>query len=163
MSSIEQAASDEANVETFDFSNLDISKATARFDMPWVSPGAFVIVKPATSENTKYNVASLRMGGKRQRQIVATGSLSNAEAEEDRNEDRVLYPKYVAVGWGGVCKKGTDVQVPFTLPNSRAFFAKLPNWIFDRMRIFCMKPEQFLAAEDVDDLTEPNAVEIAEN
>ena len=147
----------------FGFDRLEIENRTARFDMPWVSPGAFLEVRPATSENTQYNAASLRMSGKRQRQIAASGSLTSDDADQDRKEDRVLYPKYVAVGWGGVIDKKTGEPVPFTREASRAFFAKVPAWIFDRCRIFCMRPERFLDQEELSEITEPNPVEVAGN
>lgn len=147
----------------FGFAALELENKTARFEMPWVSPGAFMEVRPATSENTAYNAASLRMSGKRQRAIAASGTLTSENANQDRQEDRVLYPKYVAVGWGGIFNKKTGEAIKFEQDVLREWFAKCPAWIFDRMRIFCMRPERFLDQDDLAEVTEPNPVEVAGN
>ena len=132
------------HVAEFDFGNLEIENKTAKFEMPMFRPsGAFLVVKPATPENGKFNAASLRMSGKRQRQIVSAGSLTSDDANQDRSEDRLLYPRYVVVGWGGIFDKKGD-PVKFDYENCKAFIKMLPKWIFDRLRIFCLRPERFL-------------------
>jgi len=151
------------NVWTPDFSHLEISEATARFDMPWVSPGAYLTVRTAMPENEDYQAASLRMSGNRQQAIALAGRLTNEDADEDRKEDRVLYPKYVVVGMGGVLNKKTGKEVPDTAENRRALVKALPRWIFDKLRLFCMRPERFLSPEDLDEQRQPNAGVVAGN
>lgn len=149
------------NEVEFDLSRLEISEATARFDMPWVSDGAFLLVRPATPENEKYSAASLRMGGRRQRGVVAAGSLSASAVDDDREEDRVLYPKYVIVGWGKILDSHRE-PAEFTPENCRAFVKALPLWIFDKLRLFCMRPERFLDEGDADEAM-PDPVGVAGN
>ncbi len=158
-----EAIGTENGVAEFDFSHLEIADAVAKFDMPWVGrPGAYLMVRVATSENEKYTAGSLRMGGKRQRKLVEGVTLTRADNDEDRAEDKILYGKYIVVGWDGVTTKQGDL-VPFSPANCKAFIAILPNWIFDRLRIFCMKPEKFLSEGDLNEATEPDAVEVAGN
>ncbi len=146
----------------FDFAHCEIADRTVRFEMPMVSPEAYLIVRPATSENKQFNAGTLRMGGKRQRQVVQQGAMTIADVDADVEEDRVLYPKYVVVGWGGIFNKVGEL-VPFNLENCRAFIRKLPAYIFNRLRLFCMRPENFLPEGDAGDATPPNPVEMAEN
>lgn len=155
-------ATETNGVAEFDFAYLEISKATARFDMPWVTHDAYLVVRTATSDNEKYNEGSIRMSSKRMTRQAATGTITSADAEQDRQEDRVLYPKYVIVGWGGIEDKKGDA-VPYSPQNCKAFIAILPAWIFDRLRLFCMKPERFLDDGDLAESMDPNPVAVAGN
>ena len=151
------------NVATFDHSRVDISESIVRFELPWYSPGAYLLVRTTTAENEPYNEGMLRMSGNRQRQIAAGGRLTAAEAKQDQEEDRGLYPKYVVTGWGKLLDKATGEEVIFTLANVKAFFKGVPPWIFNRLRLFTMKPENFLHDEDRDEVVEPNPVDVAGN
>lgn len=162
MTATEAATPETNHVAEFDFDHLQIENQTAKFEMPMVAPEAFLVVRPATPENKQFNAASLRMSGKRQRQIVQKGSLSSADADADRREDRILYPKYIVVGWGGIEDKSGN-PVKFTFENCKAFIAKLPTWIFDQCRVFCMRPERFLSDDDLQEQEEPNPVAVAGN
>ncbi len=163
MSATETEAATNSVAADFDLDFLNIENKTAVFEMPLVTPEAALIVKPATPENKRYNAASLHLSAKRQRRIVQTGSMTKAEADDDRNEDRVLYPKYVIVGWRGIFNKAGEL-VPFSPEACAKFIKVLPLYLFDRLRMFCLKPERFVTAgEDVADLVEPNPVELAGN
>ena len=147
----------------FNFDHLEIDKATAEFELPWL-PGTkdgspVLIVRPATEANTQFNAAMLKRSGNRIRAANAGVDFNPEEAKEDRKDDRRLYPRYVIVGWRNLVSKDGKL-VPFNLDNSIQLVAKLPNWIFDKIRIFCMRPERFVRT--LDEL-EPNAASLAGN
>jgi hypothetical protein len=143
----------------FGLDRLDVSQKTARFDMPQVAPGAYLILRPASDANPQYQAGMLRMSGKRNRKIATSGEISDADAAKDRDDDRSLYARFVIVGWGGITTKdGEDVE--FTPASCKQFLKQLPNWLFDRVRLFAMRPERFL---DEDEAEEPSAVELAGN
>ena len=144
----------------FDNSHLEIGDKVRRFDLPWLkTPGAFLMVKPAIESNEKYNAGMLRMNGQRKRQSGGLAKLTAEEAAQDRSEDEVLYSKYVVVGWGGILNKPGQ-EVPFSQPACRAFLASLASWVFDRVRVYCLRAENFL---DDDEALDPDSTETAEN
>jgi len=141
---------------SFNFDHLQIEGKTARFDMPMVCPGAYLDVLTAAEANAAYHEASAALSGARVRNI-ATGQAQadRRNADLDRNEDRELYPLHVVVGWGGI--KHTDgAPVPWSVAECAKFIAALPDWIFDRLRLFAMRPERFVT-------TPPPAEELAGN
>jgi len=133
--------------DIFDFQNLEVDSQTAWFEMPELSPGARVCVKPATESNKGYYNGLLRRSGVRARRIQRTDKLTAEDADASRSEDRELYPRYVLVNWEGVLDKQNQ-PVPFTADNNREFCAKLPAWLFDRLRAFAGTPERFLSDSD---------------
>lgn len=135
----------------FDFSRLRIDNATARFDLPQVAPGAFLVVRPANEANRAFQSAALARSSKRQRMKTLTTDTTADDARLDRDDDRVTYPQHIVVGWGGV-KNRRGEAVPFTVENVTAFLAALPNWIFDKVRLFCLRPENFLRDETPGDV-----------
>jgi len=141
---------------TFNFDHLQIEGKTARFDMPMVSPGAYLEVLTAAEANAAYHEASVALSGSRVRN-VATGQAQadRRNADLDRNEDRELYPLHVVVGWGGIEDTGGN-PVPWSTAECAKFLAALPDWVFDRLRIFAMRPERFVT-------TPPPADGLAEN
>jgi hypothetical protein len=130
----------------FDFSRLQIDQATARFDLPQVSPGAFLVVRPANESNRPFQSASLARASKRQRMKVLSTDTTAEDARLDRDDDRATYPQHIVVGWGGI-KNRHGAAVPFSPENVAAFLLALPNWIFDKVRLFCLRPENFLRDE----------------
>lgn len=150
---ITQAAPD------FDFSHLEVKNKTERFPLPWVSPGAALFIRVAGESNKQYNSAMLKMSSRRQRDIASKGALSPEDARKDREEDLILYPKHVVEGWEGI-KNTAGEDVEFSRANCKVLLSKLPAWVFDRLRIFAMKPENFI--DDVDEL-DGDAEGLAEN
>lgn len=150
------------HVAVFDHSGLNIENATANFNLPWIGPEALLVVRPATPENSKYQVASNVRSDKRNRDLASGGAITLANTEQDRKDDRILYPRHVIVGWHGILDKdGKDA--PFDLENCKAFIASLPTWIFDRLRIFCMRPERFLDEDDFAEQMELDPAKVAGN
>jgi len=129
----------------FNFARLRIEEATARFDLPWVAPGAHLIVRPANEANKPYQSGLLALAGKRQRltETVIAGAVTVENARQDREDDRKLYPTTVVVNWGGIFNTKNEPVKP-TPDNVAAFFRELPNWILDKVRVFCLRPENFI-------------------
>ncbi len=144
---------------TFDFSNLEVSQATAWCELPEVSPEARLLLKPATEENPGYYNAMLRKAGPRARKIARTQRLTSEDGKLNREEDRVLYPRFVIQNWEGVMDS-KNKKVAFNRDNVVEFCEKLPDWLFDRVRNFASTQERFL---DLDEEETPDPVKLAKN
>ena len=134
---------------TFDFTNLEVSQATAWLDMPEVAPKARLLLKSATEANPGYFNAMLRKTGKRARQIVRTDRITAEDATQNRDEDRALFPRFVILKWEGIVDTDGN-PVECTRETATEFCEKLPTWLFDRVRNFAATPERFLDPEDID-------------
>lgn len=141
----------------FNFAHLQIDEAVSRIDLPWVRPGAYLIVRPANEANKGYQGGMLALSGRRQR--MATASLTADDAKRDRDDDRILYPHHVVVNWGGIVNR-EGIAVPFSRENVTAFLKQLPNWLFDKVRVHALRPENFVSSPDE---LPPNAEELAGN
>jgi hypothetical protein len=147
--------------DTFDFDHLEVAQEnTAWCDLPELSPGARIQLRPATEANRGYYNGLLRRAGNRARRAVRTDRVTVEDAELNRSEDRELYPRFVIVGWEGVLNRKTNEGIPFSADHCREFCAKLPAWLFDRLRTFASTPERFL--QQGDELP-PDAQELAGN
>lgn len=139
----------EVAVPTFDFAHLQIEHATARLDLPLVSPGAYLVCAPAMELNRGYRDGLLALAGARQRLVrVATGNRAKHDEDLEIEDDLKLFPRHVIRGWGGIVDRKTGEPVPFTPTNCEAFLRALPRWLFNRVRIFCLKPDNFVTAPD---------------
>lgn len=135
---------------TFDFSNLEVRQSTAWVEMPELGDGARVAVKPATEANPTYYNNLLRRAAARARRMARTDRVTVEDAAANRSDDRDLFPKYVLVNWEKVLDtKGK--AVPFNADTSKEFCAKLPDWLFDRIRNVASTPERFLSDGDTPD------------
>lgn len=141
--------------DNFNFDHLRVDGQTLWVDMPELGPKARICVNPATEANKPYFNAMLKRAGLRARRIARTERISVDDAEQNRSEDRDLYPKHVLVTWEGVLDKDRSA-VPFTADNSRELCAKLPDWLFDKLRNAAATPERFL--DDGEDLPDPATV-----
>lgn len=130
-------------MDAFNFDHLEVGQATAWFEMPEVSPKARICVRPATEANPAYYNAMLRRSGARVRRLQRTETITAADTDQNRSEDRELYPRFVLLNWEGILDKDNN-PVPFTADRAREFCAKLPAWLFDRLRNFAATPERFV-------------------
>lgn len=74
-----------------------------------------------------------------------------------RPVDVECYPGTVVKAWDKNIVDSTGAKVAFTDDNCSAFLAKLPNHIFDPLRIFVADPNNFL---DIDDISvDPDEME----
>jgi len=145
----------------FDFSKLNVSDGrTARLVMHQITLGGatpFFVVRPATEATKGYYNAVLKRAGKSLRQVQA-GAINAGMMEENRKDDRKLYPQHIITGWGHIKEDGTEV--PGSIPDADGtltnfsgevcaqFIAALPTWLFDDMRQFCGNPSNFVGDEE---------------
>jgi hypothetical protein len=136
-------------MDNFNFDHLQVNTQKALWvDMPELGPNARVCLRPASEANKPYFNAMLKRSGLRARRIARTDRISVEDAEQNRAEDRDLYPRYVIANWEGVL----DVNhkpVPFSQDHARELCAKLPAWLFDRLRNAASTPERFLSDDDL--------------
>lgn len=104
-------------------------------------------VAPATDANKPYFNALLKRASKVGRAVKA-GKMTAAMLEENREEDRDLYPRHVIKGWDDVLEAGGE-YVPFGTDACHDFIAALPNWVFDDVRNFCGEASNFVEVMDV--------------
>jgi len=144
---------------TFDFSNLEVRNTVAWVEMPELSDTGRVAVKPATESNAPYYNNLLRRAAARARRMARTDRITVEDSAMNHADDRDLYPKYILANWEGVFDtKGKPV--PFNADNAREFCAKLPDWLFDRIRNVATTPERFLPD---DEAPSPDPEELAGN
>ena len=71
---------------------------------------------------------------------------------ENRDQDRVLFAKYVVKGWKRIIdSEGNEVE--FNEKNCFDFLTCLPDWIFDQVRNFAATPDNFIDDETVSELS----------
>ncbi len=110
----------------------------------------YLMVKPATEGNKPFARAQLQRSNKRVRAAGARGvTLENLAA--NRDDDRELYPRFIITGWGNVFDVDQK-EVPFSVKDCVDFLEELPDWIFDKVRLFCVEPGNFAETVDREDL-----------
>lgn len=102
----------------------------------------------AGEKNLNYFNQVLKRTAKRAKAIQA-GAMSQAMLAENRDEDRMLFPKYVITGWEVVDAQGKEVA--FSPSECSDFLNALPDHVFDDLRNFFASPNNF--AQDIDDET----------
>lgn len=138
---------------------LDVAQAKCWMDVPEISPGARLLLVPATEANPGYYNAMLRMSGRRARQAVRTEKIDAEHLAQNRADDRVLYPLHVIVGWEGVLDDQGN-PVAWSREEAKDLCEQLPAWLFDRIRNHAATPERFLPEDEPE---APDAAELAGN
>ncbi len=105
-------------------------------------------VAPATEANKPYFNALLKRASKTARQIQA-GAVNTGLIEENRLEDRELYPKHIIKGWHDVFD-ADGTKVNFNRGNLKEFLDALPDWLFDDLRSYCGSPANFSELVDIE-------------
>lgn len=154
------------------FKNLEkfnISDAMSWLDMPELGPKAQILVAPATEANPNYYNAMLKMSGKRVRRLAKTDNITAEDAQQSRDEDRVLYPLFVIRDWK-YCEADEDATdtieeegieyVPFNRRNAQLLCQEMPPHMMDRVRNEASTPERFYPE---DEIVPPDGPELAEN
>lgn len=102
-------------------------------------------LKPATEVNKPYYNALLKRAQKTAR-VVRAGAVNADVLDENRAEDKELYPEHVIVGWADMIDAtGTDVK--FSKAACKDFIHALPDWIFDNVTLFARDPLNYVASE----------------
>lgn len=95
---------------------------------------------------------------KRRQKGKKKGRRRNDQAllELMRAPDREVYPGTIVYGW----TTNTDAdgnEVEYTDEDCAKFLAALPDWLFDRIRLYCMDPQNFvdqpMTPDDEEELT----------
>lgn len=128
------------------FSHLSKLKVSADktvdYDLYQLEGEPVLQLLPATEANKPYFNALLRASRKNVR-AVQSKKVNVHTIENNRNEDRQLYGKFIVKGWKGIVdSKGKEVE--FSEENVLGFLAALPNEIFDDMRTFASETDNFI-------------------
>lgn len=105
-----------------------------------------LILRPATEANKPYFNALLQRAGKIQR----GQGLSAGMVEDNRDDDRELFPKYIMTGWEDMVdiKDGTDLK--FDRETAVDFVRALPDWLFDVVRDFAGSTSNYSEALNIE-------------
>ena len=130
---------------------------TAKMALEQIEGAPVLEMRPATEDNREYFNAAFQSSKKRARKAKAQG-LDVEAFKSLRDQDRLLFSKYVIVGWEKVVDFG-GTPVVFTEEDCREFLKALPTWLFDEVRAFANEPLNFLkddalGVEDGDELGE---------
>jgi hypothetical protein len=107
-----------------------------------VSPVLHVV--HAGESNKTYFNELLKRGNRNQRQIVS-GKITTALIEDNRDENRKLYAKYVVKGWDETTVlDAAGKPVKFTAETCGEFLDALPDWLFDQLTSFCSDALNFV-------------------
>lgn len=130
--------------------NLEVPKeVTAEFTLYDIEnpDGTFpvLILAPATEDNKGYFNGLLRRS-RRNMSKIQQQSFDVSMLKANRDDDRVLYTKYIVKGWRHVQDvKGKEVT--FSEESCKGFLEALPGWIFDSARLFAGKPRNFIKGD----------------
>lgn len=110
-----------------------------------LDPVPVLMLKPATEANKPYFNALLKQSGKALANM-RSGSITAKMTAERREQDKALYAKYIIDGWKNIPDENGQF-VPFNKKNCEEFLEQLPDWIFDDVRAYAAKPENYLNDE----------------
>lgn len=131
-----------------DFGNLKSMEvkgsSTAPFTFYQIEGEPVLHVSPATEANKPYfNELLKRNTNRRVQAALRSGKFTTSMIEENRKNDRKLFPQLVIRGWEKV-KDSTGEEAEFNLENVTAFIQALPDWLFDELRNFAGEPLNFV-------------------
>lgn len=99
--------------------------------VPWIE------VRPVGELNRPYINAVLASQSKARRRI-SKGKIDVRMLEDNREQDRDLYPRHVFTGrWGGWLDDATGEEVPYSAEAARELLEQLPIDEFDELRAYC--------------------------
>lgn len=107
-----------------------------------------LIVKPATSKNPEYYNQQMRMAVARKEDALRYNSTKIIDAlmlENQRKDDRELFPRTVIVGWKNVIDADGTI-VDFNIDDCIDFLDAIPDYIFDKIREFAKNEANFSKA-----------------
>ena len=107
-----------------------------------------LILKSAGSMNKPYFNALLKRSAK-SAQMLKSGALNAALIDENREEDRDLFPKFVLFDWEDMLNLETGSEIKYTEEEGAEFLAAIPDWMFDEIRTFAANAANFTETIDV--------------
>lgn len=135
----------------FKSKHLHVDHARATFPLPWYGPKARLHVRCAHDTVNPQLQVERTTARDRALEGVDTvrGTVSPDAASELRRIDRSLYAKHVIDGWDGVLG-ADDREVEYSREAAAILLSEehMPDWIFDQLRLFAMRPANFIAVVD---------------
>ena len=101
-----------------------------------------LLVRPATEVNKAFANEQMKMARKNV-PAMRSGGLTVALIEDTRDNDRVLFSKYVITGWEHVVEDDGS-ELVFSSGSCLEFLQALPDWVFDEVRNFCGNSQNFV-------------------
>ncbi len=130
---------------------------TAVFDLsirPQLPDGKGGLIQPAltmrnaTQGNRSYfNAVAKRNAKTGAARRIAQMKVDADMVEQNRRQDRELFPKFVVIGWAGIVDSD-GAEVPFSVDDCTAFLASLPDWMMDEVRTFAAIAANFLPEDE---------------
>tara|TARA_R110000803_G_scaffold20201_5_gene52228 strand:- start:8945 stop:9391 length:447 start_codon:yes stop_codon:yes gene_type:complete len=126
---------------------LKLEGKTIWLELPDICPGAALLLKPASQANRPYYNALYRNLTKKQGQAIKGPQATLLMIDENRNDDRKLFPKYIIADWRGI-ENDAGKKVKFSQELAQDLVLQLEDWLFDEIRTFASAPRNFLADPD---------------
>lgn len=102
-----------------------------------------ILVGRCAGQNNKPYFNVLLRTNSRRAKIVKAQGVNASMLDENRDQDRELFPRHVITDWKDVVdSKGKPVA--FSRENCEEFLQHLPDHIFDQVRDFFATPENFV-------------------
>ena len=121
----------------YEFFSLEYELEDGSTMVPWME------VHPVGEINRPYINAVLAQQARNRRRLTK-GKIDARMLEENREQDRELYPKFVMTGnWGGWLDDETGEEVPYSEEAARELLTQLPIDEFDELRAFCNELHNF--------------------
>lgn len=98
-----------------------------------------LMVVPSGEHNPALQEISIRRGRE-----IAGKQLTTIQVHTYREEDRKLYARFVIKGWRGFKDEETGRDIPFSVANAEELLRQMPDWLFDKLRIFTADPSNFV-------------------
>lgn len=117
-------------------SRLHVEGKKAWYELPEVKAGAAIEGVLANDANTAF--LNARLKARRARRTMTPEAMA-----ADRTTDRELFAKHVLTGWRGIAD-AAGAEVAFSHDEALLFLTALPDWLFDRLRLFFLTPENFV-------------------
>lgn len=121
---------------------------TAWMPTPFLGDEARLCLAFAGESNKPYFNELLRMGARRARRMNKTGTATTADLDQNRKEDRLLFPKHIILGWEGV-EDDEGNLVEFTSDHVKELCQKAPPEVFDLIRDFAASQSEFYVDEEM--------------
>lgn len=119
----------------------DLSEITLYSIMLPNGKNPVLIGRHGGESNEQYANAILR-GSVKQQKMVKAGMMTVGMLQQNRDQDRKLYPLHVITGWKNVCDAKKQ-DVTFSAEACAGFFEHLPDDIFDEVREHFANPQNF--------------------
>lgn len=136
-------------LSSFDFGSAELVKREYR--IPFIEQEIILHVVCA-EDNPAYAEALLALNSARERNVVQGAfnpgspvAKAMSDVEQEADDDRELYPGNVVKGWHGkgLVDPRTEKEIPFSVDGCTVLLKKLPRYVFNRIRTYCLMPRNF--------------------